>query len=37
MVASWYRTFETAKRISLFYMTAITAVGFGGIVCTASP
>lgn len=35
LVACWYRTFETAKRISIFYMSSITAVGFGGIFAYA--
>ncbi|OWO99457.1 pantothenate transporter [Marssonina coronariae] len=32
LVASWYRTFEMAKRISIFYMSSILALGFGGLI-----
>lgn len=32
IIGSWYRQFETAKRVSLFYMAALLASGFGPIV-----
>lgn len=32
LVASWYRTFEMARRITIFYMSSILALGFGGLV-----
>lgn len=32
IIASWYRKFEMARRISLFYMAALLASGFGPIV-----
>ncbi|KAK2623503.1 hypothetical protein QTJ16_006504 [Diplocarpon rosae] len=32
LVASWYRTFEMAQRISTFYMSSILALGFGGLI-----
>lgn len=33
IIGSWYRQFETAKRVSIFYMAALLASGFGPIVC----
>lgn len=33
IIGSWYRQFETAKRVSVFYMAALLASGFGPIVC----
>ncbi|RDL29807.1 Uncharacterized protein BP5553_10672 [Venustampulla echinocandica] len=32
MIASWYKTFETASRIAFFYTSALVASGFGGIL-----
>lgn len=32
IIGSWYRQFETAKRVSIFYMAALLASGFGPIV-----
>lgn len=32
IIAAWYRRFEMARRISLFYMAALLASGFGPIV-----
>jgi MFS family permease len=32
---SWYRQFETAKRISIFYMSSLIASGFGPIIAYA--
>ncbi|EKD13014.1 pantothenate transporter [Drepanopeziza brunnea f. sp. 'multigermtubi' MB_m1] len=32
LVASWYRTFEMASRISIFYMCSVLALGFGGLI-----
>jgi MFS family permease len=36
IIGSWYRQYETAKRVSIFYMAALLASGFGPIVCQAS-
>jgi MFS family permease len=33
-IGSWYRQYETAKRVSVFYMAALLASGFGPIVRT---
>ena len=35
IIGSWYRQFETAKRVSIFYMAALLASGFGPIVSQA--
>jgi len=35
IIGSWYRQFETARRISLFYMAALLASGFGPIFAYA--
>lgn len=35
IIGSWYRPFETAKRVSLFYMAALLASGFGPIFAYA--
>lgn len=32
IIGSWYRQYETAKRISVFYMASLLASGFGPIV-----
>ncbi|KAL2816879.1 major facilitator superfamily domain-containing protein [Aspergillus granulosus] len=32
IISSWYRTYETARRISIFYMASLFASGFGGII-----
>jgi hypothetical protein len=32
IIGSWYRQYETAKRVSVFYMAALLASGFGPIV-----
>lgn len=32
IIGSWYRQYETATRISLFYMAALIASGFGPIL-----
>lgn len=32
IIGSWYRQFETAKRVSIFYMASLLASGFGPIV-----
>jgi hypothetical protein len=34
IIGSWYRQYETAKRVSVFYMAALLASGFGPIVRT---
>lgn len=34
IIGSWYRQYETAKRVSIFYMAALLASGFGPIVST---
>jgi hypothetical protein len=34
IISSWYRTYETARRVSVFYMASLFASGFGGIVCS---
>jgi MFS family permease len=36
IIGSWYRQFETAKRVSVFYMASLLASGFGPIVSTLS-
>ncbi|KAH6614012.1 major facilitator superfamily domain-containing protein [Boeremia exigua] len=35
IIGSWYRQFETAKRVSVFYMAALLASGFGPIFAYA--
>ncbi|KAF2753513.1 retrograde regulation protein 2 [Pseudovirgaria hyperparasitica] len=35
IIGSWYRQYETAKRVSLFYMAALLASGFGPILAYA--
>ncbi|OAL03722.1 retrograde regulation protein 2 [Phaeosphaeriaceae sp. SRC1lsM3a] len=35
IIGSWYRQFETAKRVSIFYMAALLASGFGPIFAYA--
>ncbi|KAJ5960049.1 uncharacterized protein N7479_007199 [Penicillium vulpinum] len=35
IIGSWYRQYETATRVSLFYMAALTASGFGPILAYA--
>lgn len=35
IIGSWYRQFETARRITLFYMAALVASGFGPILAYA--
>ncbi|KAM3422324.1 hypothetical protein BST61_g2683 [Cercospora zeina] len=35
IIGSWYRTYETAKRISIFYMASLIAQGFGPIFAYA--
>lgn len=35
LIGSWYRQFETARRVSLFYMAALFASGFGPIFAYA--
>ncbi|KAF2738876.1 retrograde regulation protein 2 [Polyplosphaeria fusca] len=35
IIGSWYRQFETARRVSVFYMAALLASGFGPIVAYA--
>ncbi|KAH7398589.1 major facilitator superfamily domain-containing protein [Pyrenochaeta sp. MPI-SDFR-AT-0127] len=35
IIGSWYRQFETAKRVSVFYMAALLAAGFGPIFAYA--
>lgn len=35
IISSWYRTFETAKRVSIFYMASMIAAGFGPIFAYA--
>ncbi|PPJ59811.1 hypothetical protein CBER1_04326 [Cercospora berteroae] len=35
IIGSWYRTYETAKRISIFYMASLVAQGFGPIFAYA--
>jgi hypothetical protein len=32
IIASWYRQYEVAHRVSIFYMSALLSSGFGGIV-----
>ncbi|CEL07812.1 hypothetical protein ASPCAL10966 [Aspergillus calidoustus] len=32
LISSWYRTYETARRVSIFYMASLFASGFGGII-----
>lgn len=32
IISSWYRTYETASRVSIFYMASLLSSGFGGIV-----
>lgn len=32
IIGSWYRQYETARRVSLFYMAALLASGFAPIV-----
>lgn len=32
IISAWYKTYETASRVSAFYMTALVASGFNGIV-----
>ncbi|KIV90927.1 hypothetical protein PV10_05528 [Exophiala mesophila] len=32
IIGSWYKQFETARRVSMFYMASILASGFGGIL-----
>ncbi|KAL2853925.1 major facilitator superfamily domain-containing protein [Aspergillus pseudoustus] len=32
IISSWYRTYETARRVSIFYMASLFASGFGGII-----
>lgn len=34
IISSWYKTYETARRVSIFYMAALLASGFNGIVST---
>jgi len=33
IIGSWYRQYETGKRIAVFYMAGLLASGFGPIVC----
>lgn len=35
IISSWYRTFETAQRVSIFYMASMIAAGFGPIFAFA--
>ncbi len=35
IIGSWYRQFETARRVSLFYMASLLSSGFGGIFAYA--
>jgi MFS family permease len=35
IIGSWYRQFETGRRISIFYMAALLASGFGPIFAYA--
>lgn len=35
VIATWYKTFETARRISTFFMIAVILNGFSGIVSIA--
>lgn len=37
IIASWYKKYEMAARISLFYMAALMASGFGPIVRFKAP
>ena len=32
IIGSWYKQYETARRVSMFYMAAMFASGFGPIV-----
>lgn len=32
IIGSWYRQYEVARRVSIFYMAALLASGFGPIV-----
>ncbi|KAF9892040.1 hypothetical protein FE257_002446 [Aspergillus nanangensis] len=32
IISSWYRTYETARRVSIFYMASLFASGFSGII-----
>jgi hypothetical protein len=36
IIGSWYRQYETAKRVSIFYMAALLASAFGPIVSQLS-
>lgn len=35
IISSWYRQFETARRVSLFYMASLICSGFGPIFAYA--
>jgi MFS family permease len=35
IIGSWYRQFETARRVSLFYMASLLSSGFGPIFAYA--
>ncbi|KAJ9626725.1 hypothetical protein H2204_009995 [Knufia peltigerae] len=35
LISSWYKTFETAKRFTIFYMSALLTNGFNGIIAYA--
>ncbi|KAL3466756.1 major facilitator superfamily domain-containing protein [Aspergillus heterothallicus] len=35
IISAWYKTYETARRVSIFYMASLFASGFGGILAYA--